>query len=296
MAIVHQFSYARPSTVVEVLSLLALHGERATIMAGGTDVVVHLKEGRLVPECVIDVKDLAGFRRIAVSDDRLEIAAGVTFSDILCSPEVRDGFPLIAESAATVASTGIRNRATLAGNLCSAVPSLDCGPAVLVHDAHVHLASARGERNVSIHQWFTGPKQTARRPDELVVSVTVPRPQRRHAGCYVKLGRYRGEDLAQAGVAVMALEDKTYRVAFCALGPIPARAHTIEELLAGRELDEETLTRAKAAVDGEIAPISDIRASQAYRRHMAALMLERGLLEAARRLRGEPPAMALLGG
>lgn len=296
MAIVHRFSYARPTTVEETLSLLASHGSRACVLAGGTDVVVNLKEGRLTPALMVDIKGIADLRRLDAMDDRLEIGAGATFSDILHSRDIRDRFPLIAESAATVASVGIRNRATLVGNLCSAVPSLDCGPALLVHDALINLASTRGYRTVSIHDWFSGPKETARRRDELVLSVTMPRPPQPHAGCYVKLGRYRGEDLAQAGVALMALEDATYRVAFCAVGPVAARARTIEAVLRGRALDEETLAAAKAAVDGEIVPITDIRATAAYRRHMATIMLERGLIEAVRRLRGAPASASVLGG
>lgn len=284
MAIVHEFGYARPATMDEALALLDRHGAAAAVLAGGTDLIVNLKEGRARPEVVIDIKSIAELCRLELADGRLEIGSCVTFSDLLRSDAVRRAFPLIAESAATVASVGIRNRATLVGNLCSAVPSLDCGPALLVHDAQVRIQSLGGPRTVSIHEWFTGPKATALRPGELVTGVSVPRPTKRHAGCYLKLGRYRGEDLAQAGIAVMAIEGPAYRVAHCALAPVARRARFVESILDGANLDAGVRGLATAALARDIVPISDIRATAAYRRHMAGVMLERALMEASRRL------------
>ena len=284
MAIVHDFSYVQPSALDQALALLDRHGSGAALLAGGTDLVVNLKEGRARPSVVIDVKGIAELRRLDVAEGTLEVGALITFSDLLRSEPVRMGFPLIAESAATVASVGIRNRATLVGNLCSAVPSLDCGPALLVHDAQVQMVSVHGSRTIPIHEWFTGPKTTALLPGELVVSVSIPRPIKPHAGCYMKLGRCRGEDLAQAGIAVMALSGPSYRIAHCALAPVARRARFVESMLDGAPLDRSVLTLAKAALAREVAPITDIRATAAYRSHMAGVMLERALNEAVRRL------------
>ena len=134
-----------------------------------------------------------------------------SFTQIIQSDIVQEYFPLLADAAGTVGSVGIRNRATLCGNICSAVPSLDSGPSLLVYEAVAHLKSADGERDVPLSEWFVGPKQSALSAKVLLTGITVPIPEKKAAGCYVKLGRYSGEDLAQAGVGVLALEGYEYR-------------------------------------------------------------------------------------
>jgi carbon-monoxide dehydrogenase medium subunit len=213
----------------------------------------------------------------------------VTFSELIESPLVRENFPLLWEAAQTVASAGIRNRATLVGNICSAVPSLDSGTPLLVYEAQIIAFSQSGRRTIPIGEWFTGPKRNALQKDEIVVGISIPKPEGRQGGCYVKLGRYRGEDLAQAGVGVLVLEDKQYRVAFCALGPVATRAGKTEELLRGKDLSESLIAEAKKLLPEEISPITDIRATSEYRMHMAGVMLERGLRAAVARLNGEGP-------
>ena len=301
MPITHPFEYVRPDSLAEVLSILAKHGRKAMILAGGTDLVVHLKEDRATPDVVVDVKGLPELRGIRVSQGKATIGALATFTDILESKELREHSPLLVESAHTVASVGIRNRATLVGSLCSAVPSLDCGPALLVYDALVLTKSSdacsAGERSLSIHDWFTGPKKTALRDHEMATAVTFEPPTAKHASVYVKLGRYAGEDLAQAGIAVLLTQDREYRVAFCALGPVAKRARRVEALLKGKDLSADLIKQARRVIVDEISPITDIRASQEYRTLMAQVMIERALTEVTARLRGHTtPSHTLLGG
>ena len=172
---------------------------------------------------------------------------------------------------------GIRNRATVVGNICSAVPSLDSGPVLLVYEAEVHLMDRSGESVVSILDWFKGPRKTALRKNQIVTGISISIPQKAHAGCYVRLGRYRGEDLAQAGVGVLALKGPKFRVAFNALAPVPLRAEKIENLLNSNSFSEELLLEAKNLIDKEITPISDIRSTKEYRMHMAKVMFIRGV-------------------
>lgn len=188
-----------------------------------------------------------------------------------------------------MASTGVRNRATLAGNICSAVPSADSAPALAVYDAEVLVRSIRGERRVPMAEWFTGPKKTALAPDELVIAVELRLPEKKHAGCYMKLSRYEGEDLAQGGVAALAFADNTYRVAVCALGPKPVRCSATEAVLNGAKLGDKALEKAKEAILREVSPISDIRSSKEYRLHMTQVMLGRALETAVARLFGKGP-------
>jgi CO/xanthine dehydrogenase FAD-binding subunit len=297
MAVVHEFNYYRPAKLEEVLVLLARQKEKARILAGGTDLAVYIKEGLDHPAVVIDIKQVAGLKKIQHDDDGLFIGALATFSDIIASDHIKKNFLLLWESAQAVASVGIRNRATLVGNICSAVPSLDSAPALLCYEAVVHLQCLEGERKIPICEWFIAPRKTAKTDEEIVLGVSIPYPKFKNAGCYLKLGRYRGEDLAQAGLGVFITENHQYRLAYCAVGPIPKRAESIEKLLNSNELDTELINRVKQMVPSEISPITDIRSSKEYRIYMCQIMLERGLNAAVDRLKGKTVDVArILGG
>ncbi len=287
MAVVHEFNYYRPEKLDEVLVLLARQKEKARILAGGTDLAVHIKEGLAHPAVVIDIKQVAGLEKIRHDDNGLFIGALATFSDIIASDFIKQNYLLLWESAMSVASVGIRNRATLVGNICSAVPSLDSAPALLCYDAVVHTKSLECERQIPITEFFIAPRKTAKTDDEIVLGVSIPHPETMHAGCYIKLGRYRGEDLAQAGLGILVTDNLHYHVAYCAVGPIPQRIGSIENLLDGKELNGDLINQAKALVPNEISPITDIRSSKEYRTYMCQVMLERGLHASVARLHGK---------
>jgi carbon-monoxide dehydrogenase medium subunit len=286
MPISHEFDYEKPGSLKDVLDLKAKFKEKAWLLAGGTDLTVRLKEGEDAPEVLLDIKGIENYDKISVEKDFILLHAGVTFSDVIHSDELKEKLPLLWEASNTVASIGTRNRATVVGNICSAVPSLDSGPALLCYNAVVVLQSSTGTREINIEDWFTGPKRTAINPDEVVTGIKIPLPEK-HGSCYVKLGRYRGEDLAQAGTGVVVYKDKTVRLAFCALGPVPKRAKSIEEALNGKGITNSLLDEVAALVSKEISPITDIRATKEYRLHIAEVMVKRGIQKALDRLNGE---------
>ncbi len=298
MIITHEFEFFTPSSMGEALDLLSRYKNKASLLAGGTDLVVNMKEDVQVPDFVIDIKGIDALHRLEFKDNSLYIGATVTFTELLDASIVKEKFPLIWESVKTVASVGIRNRATIVGNICSAVPSLDSGPALLVYEANVHIKSDKGEREIPISEWFMGPKKNALKPGELALGISIPFPDRKHSGCYVKLGRYRGEDLAQAGVAILALEPNIFKIAFCALGPVPLRAQRIESLLNGKRLTDSLIQKAQELIPEIISPITDIRATKDYRLYMTKIMLGRGLKAAVSRLQGNGPELGadLMGG
>ncbi len=289
MPITTEFEYVRPKTIQEALRALSLRKGTARVLAGGTDLIVQLKENVSRLEAVVDIKRLAGLDKIEVKPGLLRLGSLVTFSDIIDSAIVKKLCPLLWEASLTVASTGVRNRATVAGNICSAVPSADSAPALAVYDTEVIVRSLKGVRKISIHDWFSGPRRTALAPDEIVLAAELRLPAVKAGGCYAKLSRYEGEDLAQGGIAVLALADNTYRVAACALGPRPARCPATEAVLNGGKLSEKVIARAKKTILEEISPISDLRSSREYRLHMAQVMLGRALETAAARLCGKAP-------
>ena len=290
MAITHEFDYQKPGTLREAVRTLGRYGTRARVLAGGTDLVGLISDGMAVPETVVDIKGIAGLDRIESKTNVLSIGALVAFSDLLHSPVVAKKFPVIAEMAGWVASVGIRNRATMVGNLCSAVPCCDSGAVLLVYDAVVHVAGPAGKRNVPLQEWFVGPRQTVLKRGEIATGVDVPRPKKKHGACFIKLRRYEGEDLAQASVTVLALAGNRYRVSFGAVAPRPIAAQRIEALLEGQPLSDELIRKAVQLVPQEISPITDIRATKEYRAHMIGVMLERGLRAAVARLAGAGPA------
>jgi carbon-monoxide dehydrogenase medium subunit len=214
----------------------------------------------------------------------------VTFSDLIKSGIIREHFPLITEMSGAVASVAIRNRATIVGNICSAVPCMDSGPVLSVYDAEILVSGAGCNFRFPVSQFFKGPRKTVLRGQGIATSITISLPAPKHAGCFMKLGRYKGEDLAQASVAVLALPKRRYRVAFGSVAPVPIRAKKIEKLLNGNPLDDHLINTAKELIPQEISPITDVRASQEYRMHMCGVMFERAIKAAAARLEGTGPA------
>lgn len=286
MSILQDFDYFKPTTIEFAIDLIS-NNKNATILAGGTDLIVNLKEGTATPEIVVDIKSLKDLKKIEFKDNCLIIGALVTFTDLLESVVIKEKFPLVWEVSKTVASVGIRNRATMVGNICSAVPCLDSGPLLCVYEADVNVRSSKGKRKIPIKDWFLGNKKTALKHGELVTHISIPFPNQKTGGCYVRLGRYCGEDLAQVNVALLAFANNVYRIAFGAVAPTPLRANKIESFLNGKKINDHLIEQAKELIPDEISPITDIRATKEYRMHMAKVMFERGIKTAVERLNGD---------
>ena len=285
MPISSEFEYAKPSSIKETLELLSKYGENAKIIAGGTDLANMLKQGFPVPELMIDIKGLSELDQIKLTDGELYIGSLVTFSTIIKSELIKEKFNILWDAAHLVASNGIRNRATMVGNICSAVACMDSAAPLLVHEAFVHLKSYCSEQKVPIVQWFVENRKTAINKDELVTGVSLQLPKQKYAGSYQKLMRYSGEDLSQANVGILALEDKSFKVAFGSVGPIPKRSLKMEHFLNQKEITDAILNEAKTMIETVIAPITDVRATKEYRMHMTKVMFERGMKEAIERLK-----------
>jgi CO/xanthine dehydrogenase FAD-binding subunit len=293
MAIAHAFQYVKPRTLREAMALLSRRGPRTRLLAGGTDLITLMADGAVLPDWVMDIKGIRELKGLELRGNKVWIGARATFTDVLENEALRKRFPLFSEMAQWVASNGVRNRATLIGNICSAVPCCDTGPVLLIYEADVFVQGPRGKRKIPIEAWFTGPRKTALKPGEIALGAEVAAPREKHAGCFVKLRRYKGEDLAQASVTVMALAGRRFRVAFGSVAPTPVRGRKIEALLEGKDLSDDLIQDAVALLPQEISPITDIRASREYRMHMVGVMLERGLRAAASRLAGGGPALGV---
>jgi len=283
------FDYFKPSTLVEALDLYEKYGSLAQFLMGGTDLVVNIDNSLVAPDCVIDLKGIPEFRKLEFDDGHLQIGANVTFSELIGSPAVREHFPVLWEASRTIASTGVRNRATLVGNICSAVPSADSAPALLVLQALVVVQNRAGARELPIADFFVGPRRTVLVPGDIVAGIRLPLPSGSFGSNYIKMGRYDGEDLAQTGVATFLDEEGAVRIAFGAVAPKPVRAYEAEEFLKDKVLTESVLEQAVPLAMKSISPISDVRASKEYRLYISGVLLKRSLRASSTRLQGKGP-------
>jgi CO/xanthine dehydrogenase FAD-binding subunit len=218
---VRPFSYRRPTDLATAVALLAEYGSEARVLAGGTDLIIRLRDGTYQPQVVVDVKLITELApRIDEADGQLVISAGTVMTDIHDDARVRRWFPALAEAARFVGSVQIRNRATLAGNIVNASPAADTVPTLLVYDATVVVHGVRGERRIPIDDVFVRSGVTTIAHDELVTAIELPLPAVKRGSAFARRTRRRGHDLAAVTMAV-AVEDGVTRLAFGSLGPRP---------------------------------------------------------------------------
>ncbi len=280
--LLNTFEYLKPTSLGEALSVLDdLKEKKAQVLAGGTDLIPWLR-GRIKDvDYLIDLADTGLDRIVFDSDlDQVRIGAMVTFAALSEHPELRLKLPAIAEAALQVGAVQTRNQATIGGNLCSAVPSLDGAPALLVLGAMLVLQARGKQRLVPIEQFFLGPRRTVLQPGEVLTEIIVPLREDLTAS-FLRMGRRKALTLsivnAAAGLAVNGQQVSEARIALGAVAPTPIRAYKAEQLLLGRKLTPELFAEAAAVAATEISPISDLRASADYRRQISVVLVRRAL-------------------
>jgi len=282
----HTFSYARPGTLAEAVSLLAAHGPEARVLAGGTDLVIRLRDGSARPSVVVDVKRVAELDpAIREAGGRLVIPATAVMTDIAADERVRRWFTALAEAAIVVGSVQIRNRATLAGNICNASPAADTSPALLVFGAVVVTAGPGGIRRIPIDDFFVRSGVTTLARGELVTAIELPRPTAPRGSVHLRRTRRRGHDLASVTLACTVDAAGVTRLAYGSLGPRPVLVADASGLLADPSAPDDAKRRRLEAlfVDASPSPRS-MRASPDYRLAMLHLLGQRGVAAAIERL------------
>jgi carbon-monoxide dehydrogenase medium subunit len=281
------FDFYQPTTLQEASRLLKDKGDGGRFLAGGTDLVIAMKEKGLLPKYIVDLKrlpNLSGIRENA--DGSITLGALTTMYEIETSPLIKKKFPFLAQSAAEVGSIQIRNRATIGGNMCNATPSADTAPALIALNATAKIAGAAGERTMNLEEFFKAPGRNAMDPAEILTAITIPKTGPHLVGEYIKFSPRDMMDLAYIGVAVVydLGSDKKcagVRIVLGAVAPTPIRARDSEALLEGQVLSEELATKVGAEAAREAKPISDVRSSADYRRAMVGVMTKRAVLNAA---------------
>jgi carbon-monoxide dehydrogenase medium subunit len=276
------FEYVQPRTIDAALATLVAAGRDARVLAGGTDVVVRLRARHLRPRIVVDIKRAEGLdATIMAVDGVLRIGARCTLATILADSRVAALFPALVEAARIVGSVQIRHRATLAGNICNASPAADTAPPLLIYGAVVNVISAAGSRAIPLSGFFTGPGKTVLALDELVASIDLPLPSAPVGAAFTRLTRRRGVDLATLTVCAATFASGIVRVALGAVAPTPLLV-TMDDVSALR--DEARRDEAISRIAAQASPISDVRASAAYRLGMLPVYIRRAVELALRRL------------
>lgn len=278
--------FFRPKSREDVVTLLAQHAGKVKVLAGGTDLVVLMRAGKINPEIVVSLNGLDELRQLTFTpDDGLRIGALVTHAELIESDVVQMRYPVLVETAKSIAGPPVRNAATVAGNLCHAAPSADFAPPLLALNASVVLFGANGERTIPLDVFFKGPNQTVLGEDELVTEIRVPTPAEGSAASYLKLGARSAMEIAMVGVAASLTRSNgkcTYvRVALGAVAPTPFLARSAALIVEGKAPSSELFSSAGEAAASESKPISDIRASAEYRKKMVAVLTRRALAQAA---------------
>jgi carbon-monoxide dehydrogenase medium subunit len=286
------FEYARPGSLAEAVALLAERGPEARVLAGGTDLVIRLRDGSLSPALVVDVKRIpelaAGIR---MDGGTLVIGATTVMTDVAADPLVVRHAPALAEAAAVVGSVQIRNRATLAGNVCNASPAADTVPALLVHGAVVVAAGPDGTRRIPVDDLFVRSGVTTLLRGELVTAIELPLPAERIASAHERRTRRRGHDLASVTVTCGVDATGTTRVAYGSVGPRPLLRLDPTGVLADPASSQEARAAVFELIFADASPsVRSMRAGPEYRLAMLRVLGRRALATALERLATREPA------
>ena len=291
-----RFEYIEPRSIPEICSLLYRYGDEAKILAGGTDLLVRMKEKEIRPRYLIDLKAIPGLNFIRyVEGNGITIGALTCLSDLEESPLIQEKAKILTRAAPTIGAIQTRNKATLGGNLCNASPASDMAPALLALEARTKLIGLGGERIIPLEDFFLGPGKTCLNPGEILAEIIIPGKMLGKTGVYLKHSTRRALDLAIVSTAVVMEtgSDRAYiqdiKIALGAVAPTPLRLKSVEEMLKQELPEEPLLEQAAQKAATEVSPITDLRASAEYRREMVRVLLKRGIKSAweeLKRVRG----------
>ncbi len=274
--ILPEFDLLLPASIAEAVKMLSQYKDKASVMAGGTDIIVSATQGFATPY-VISLAKIKDLDFIDYNDAKgLRIGPMTTLQKIADSPIIQKKYPALSASAATNGTPQTRNLGTVVGNILRASPSGDCACAVLALGGTLVLQSAAGTREVSVDEFFIGYKKTARKPDELAVELKLPPPAT--ASAFNRITRTT-LDLSKVNCAVaLQMNGKTCtqaRIAMGAVAPTTLRLKKSEELLKGQKITDELLKKVAASVAGQIVPIDDVRSTAEYRKDVSGVILKR---------------------
>ena len=285
--------YENPSSVDDAVKILAESGGKAKAMAGGTDLIVQLrvKDPRVDANTVVNVKDIPELNELSYSaSGGLTIGAAVPCHIIYNNEDVKKHYPALIDSASLIGGTQIQGRASLGGNLCNAAPSGDSIPNLIAHNAIAKIAGPNGTREIPVEEVCTGPRQTSIGDDELLISINFPSNGSGFGANYIRFIPRNEMDIAVAGAGVsVTIENGVFtsgRVALASVAPTPILVKEAEDALVGQPVGDAAIQKAADAAKNAAKPISDMRGTAEYRKHLCEVLTRRALNTAVERAQG----------
>ena len=283
------FQYAAPSTVEDATRLLSEHGSRARILAGGTDIIVQLREGMCEADVVVDIKKIPELVQYQyASDSGLTLGASVSCCNLYEDSQLADLYGALADSSRIIGGWQIQSRASVGGNLCNASPAADCIPALIALNATAHITGPDGERQVAVEDFCISPGTNILDDGEFLISLHIPAQSANMASAYERFIPRNEMDIAVVGVGSWVSLDDTGRItaARISLGAVaatPLFAAAASDHLIGKEPTEENFAQAGELAQQIATPITDMRGTAAYRTHLVAVLVKRTLTTAVQR-------------
>ncbi len=279
-----RFDYARPKNLKEAICILSEAGRDARVLAGGTDLLVQMKQGLLHPSLLIDIKSIPHFSKISLDPKgQWVVGASVTLEELEAwARSQKHGFGL-SQAAGSISSEQVKNRGTVVGNICRASPAGDMAPVLIAMDGKVDIHGPKGKRSVSVERFIIGPGQTALAKGEMVASLRIPKPQGTSAVTYLKLGARRAMETAIVAVAVRITCDKKFKkilsakIVLGAVAPVPLRVPDAEEILITHGVEPDVLDQISSLARDRAKPITDLRGTERYRSEMVKVLTRRAV-------------------
>ena len=287
------FQYLAPRQLDEAAVLMAEHAGSAQLLAGGTDLLIFMRNGRKSPDVIIDAKQIPELTRLHLDTERLTIGAAVSCRTVWENTEITDRFPALTDAATLIGGIQIQGRATFGGNLCNAAPSADTVPPVIVYGATAHIVSARGTRDVPVEQICTGPGLTSLGHDEILVSLSIPVPAANSGAAFLRFIPRNEMDIAVANAAARVDLDetgatfKTVRIAIGAVAPTPLFVEAAGAALNGKPVSDESIAEAAGIARDAATPINDMRGTIEHRKQLVEVLTTRALRRAITRANNE---------
>ncbi len=278
-----KFDYHEPRSVDEAIRLLDEIGKEASVLAGGTDLLVNMKMGKTAPKHVVSLSRIEDLKGVKREQGHLTLGACVTAGELKEQEEIKAEFNGLCQSAGSLGSPLIRNLATVGGNIVTARPAADLPPSLMAYGASIVLKKEKGERIIPLGEFFKGPGQTIIEPEEILCAVTLNEPPPYSGGGYVKLGVRKALEISLVNVAAFMTLDgpngpvKEARIVLGAVAPVPMRSPSAEAVLMGERPDDTLFEKAGTEASKDAKPIDDFRGSAEYRREMVRVLTKRAL-------------------
>ena len=282
--------YSSPYTLAEALSLLNEHQKDAGILAGGTDLIVKMRADRINPGQIIDIKSIPELNQVNInSNNDLTIGSAIPCYKIYNNDDIMNLRPELKDSASIIGGTQIQGRASFGGNICNAAPSADSVPLLISLGATCNVQSVNGERTIALEDLFSGPGQTVLEPNELLISITIPKKSDLSGANYIRFIPRNEMDIAVVGTGVsvtLSSNKKNFesvRVSLASVGPTPIFVDGIDKEVSGQEINDESIRVVSNMAKNASKPISDMRGTAEFRQHLCEVLTRRALITAIER-------------